>query len=411
MAKFTQKDAVREILEQLTSEKRKLGFLIGAGTSMAVGLPGIDKLTSQVEGKLKPAETKILATIKKGISGSPNIENILDKIRLCRELFEGDKDGKYYGINGYESARALDVKICNSIREIIQNQTITDDTPHKIFSQWLKAQYSTRISPVELFTLNYDLILEEAMEKAGVPFFDGFIGSSRPFFAPESVDIEFGDSNNSFYPPIGWTRLWKLHGSINWFSLKNGAETIITRTSYEKEVAEQELMIFPSREKYSQSRKLPFLTYQDRLRKFLTKGETLLVVCGYSFSDQHINEILFQGLRSNPRLTIIALIYGDKTEGSLQRKTPNSVVDYGKKFRNFTIVGPDQVSIGSVNEMWGPIPMGSDDAEISKYWDGNNFTLGDFRSFTLFLEYFFSRNTLLQKTKDPDGLLMKKKEV
>ncbi len=411
MAKFTQKDAVREILEQLTSEKRKLGFLIGAGTSMAVGLPGIDKLTSQVDGKLKPAEKKILATIKKGIPGSPNIENILDKIRLCRELFEGEKDGKYYGINGYESARALDVKICNSIREIIQNQAITDYNPHQIFSQWLKALYSTRISPVELFTLNYDLILEEAMENAGVPFFDGFIGSSRPFFAPESVDIELGDSNNSFYPPIGWTRLWKLHGSINWFSLKNGAETIITRTSYQKDAAEQELMIFPSREKYSQSRKLPFLTYQDRLRKFLTKGETLLVVCGYSFSDQHINEILFQGLRSNPILTIIALIYGDNTEDSPKRKTPNFVIDYGKKFRNFTIVGPDQVSIGSVNEKWEPISTGSDDAEISKYWDRNNFTLGDFKSFTSFLEYFFSRNTLLQKTKDPDSQITTKKEV
>lgn len=411
MAKFTQKDAVREILEQLTSEKRKLGFLMGAGTSMAVGLPGIDALTSKVDGKLSPEEKKIITTIKSGIPNSPNIEKILDKIRLCRELFEGEKDGKYYGINGYDTARALDVKICNSIREVIQSEDITDDTPHKIFSQWLKALYSTRISPVEIFTLNYDLIFEEAMENAGVPFFDGFIGSSRPFFAPESVDIEYGDSNNSFYPPIGWTRLWKLHGSINWFSLNKGEETIITRTSYQKDEAERELMIFPSREKYSQSRKLPFLTYQDRLRKFLAKGETLLVVCGYSFSDQHINEILFQGLRSNPRLTIIALIYGDCVEGSAKRKTPNFIVESGKKFRNFTIVGPDLVSIGGVNEVWEPIPVGTEDIEISKYWDKNNFMLGDFRSFTSFLEYFFSRNALLQKTKDPDGLLTKKTDV
>jgi hypothetical protein len=411
MAKFTQKDAVREILEQLTSEKRKLGFLMGAGTSMAVGLPGINALTSKVDGKLNTAEKKILSTIQTGIHESPNIEKILDKIRLCRELFEGENGGEYYGIMGYDAAKALDIKICNSIREVIQSEPISDDAPHTIFSQWLKALYATRISPVEIFTLNYDLILEEAMEKAGVPFFDGFIGSSRPFFAPESVDIEYGNSNNSFYPPIGWTRLWKLHGSLNWFSQTTGDETIITRSSYQKDEAERELMIFPSREKYSQSRKLPFLTYQDRLRKFLAKGETLLVVCGYSFSDQHINEILFQGLRSNPRLTIITLIYGDSVEGSPKRKIQNFIVDSGKRFRNFTIVGPDQVLIGGVNEIWEPIPTGAEEAEISRYWDGNNFLLGDFRSFTLFLEYFFSRNTLLQKTKDPDGQLTKKKEV
>jgi len=122
MAKFTQKDAVREILEQLTSEKRKLGFLMGAGTSMAVGLPGINALTSKVDGKLNTAEKKILSTIQTGIHESPNIEKILDKIRLCRELFEGENGGEYYGIMGYDAAKALDIKICNSIREVIQSE-------------------------------------------------------------------------------------------------------------------------------------------------------------------------------------------------------------------------------------------------------------------------------------------------
>lgn len=401
MAKFTQKDAVREILEQLTSEKRKLGFLMGAGSSMAVGLPGIDSLTDEVYKKLNAADQKILDSIKKGISKTSNIENILDKIRLCRELFDGDKTGEYCGIKGVDAAIELDIKICHKIREVIQSDKNLDNTPHKIFSQWLKALHSARLSPVEIFTLNYDLIFEEAMEETGVPFFDGFIGSSRPFFAPESVDVEYGESNNIFYPPTGWTRLWKLHGSINWFSIKHGEDTIITRTSYQKEEKGQELMIFPSKEKYSQSRKLPFLTFQDRLRKFLAKGETLLVICGYSFSDQHINEILFQGLRSNPRLTIIAFIYGNSIKDSVQRKTPAAIIEYGKKYRNITIIGPDQYSIGGIVENWEPILADENADEISKFWDKHNFTLGDFKSFTSFLEFFFSRNSLHKKIEEP----------
>jgi hypothetical protein len=401
MAKFTQQDAVREILEQLTSEKRKLGFLMGAGTSMAIGIPGIESLTEQVHGKLDATDKKVYDSIKETIAVSPNIEKILDKIRLCRELFEGDKSGEYLGIKGMDAATELDVKICHNIREVIQSDKSLDITPHKKFSQWLKFLHSSRISPVEIFTLNYDLVFEEAMEETGVPFFDGFIGSSHPFFAPESVDVEYGESNNIFYPPTGWTRLWKLHGSINWFSVKRGENSIITRSSYPKEEKGQELMIFPSREKYSQSRKLPFLTFQDRLRKFLAKGETLLVVCGYSFSDQHINEILFQGLRSNPRLTIIAFIYGNPISGSEQRKISDTIIGYGKKYRNITVIGPDQYSIGGIVEKWEQITIKENGDEISKYWDSKNFTLGDFKSFTSFLEFFFSRNSMLQNTEEP----------
>lgn len=213
MAKFTQMDAAREIQEQLSSDKRKLGFFMGAGTSMAVNLPGIDALTSKVYSKLDPANKTIFDSVKKTIPGSQNIEKILDKVRLCCELFEGDEHGEYYGIKGETAAKNLDAQICHNIRDIIQKTEKSDAIPHKIFSQWLKALHSSRISPVEIFTLNYDLIFEEAMEERGVPFFDGFIGSSRPFFAPESVDIEFGDSDNLFYPPIGWTQTME----ITWF--------------------------------------------------------------------------------------------------------------------------------------------------------------------------------------------------
>ncbi len=370
---------------------------MGAGTSMAVNLPGIDALTSKVYSKLDPANKTIFDSVKKTIPGSQNIEKILDKVRLCCELFEGDEHGEYYGIKGETAAKNLDAQICHNIRDIIQKTEKSDAIPHKIFSQWLKALHSSRISPVEIFTLNYDLIFEEAMEERGVPFFDGFIGSSRPFFAPESVDIEFGDSDNLFYPPIGWTRLWKLHGSINWYSFQKETETIISRNSFQNDGEREELMIFPSREKYSQSRKLPFLTYQDRLRKFLAKGETLLIICGYSFSDQHINEILFQGLRSNPRLSIIALVYGDKVGEDNRRSTPEITIEYGKKFRNLTLMGPDKVCVGGIVENWEPIASEGKEDEISKYWDGHNFTLGDFTSFTSFLEYYFRRSSFLIK--------------
>jgi hypothetical protein len=133
------------------------------------------------------------------------------------------------------------------------------------------------------------------------------------------------------------------------------------------------------------------------LRKFLSKGETLLIICGYSFSDQHINEILFQGLRSNPRLTIIALVYGVKIGEENRRATPEIIIRYGQKFRNLTLMGPDKVCVGGIVENWEQIASPGKDDEISKYWDGLNFTLGDFTSFTLFLEYYFRQSSFFVK--------------
>jgi hypothetical protein len=72
---------------------------------------------------------------------------------------------------------------------------------------------------------------------------------------------------------------------------------------------ENELVIYPSKEKYDSSKKQPFVAYFDRLKSVLTAGELLFVFSGYSFSDQHINEIIFNSLRQNNRLSVLIFFY------------------------------------------------------------------------------------------------------
>ncbi len=67
---------------------------------------------------------------------------------------------------------------------------------------------------MEIFTTNYDLLFEQALERTRVPFFDGFSGASEPFFDPSSV------ASNDL--PARWTRLWKLHGSLGWAANARG---------------------------------------------------------------------------------------------------------------------------------------------------------------------------------------------
>ncbi|MBI1979889.1 MAG: SIR2 family protein [Elusimicrobia bacterium] len=372
--------AALEIREQLASDKRKLAFFFGAGTSMAVGLPGIDVLTTKVPEHLQEPAKSQWEKVKKDLPEGANVEKVLDQIRACRELFGDSEDKEYGGLKGATAARNLDSAVCRAICEIVSGEPPKELKPHLIFAQWLRALHSTRDWPVEVFTTNYDLLLEEAMETSGVPFFDGFVGSVAPFFVPESVEAQTEKTDEAAYPPRSWTRLWKIHGSINWRIQKDtaGRRDRITRLSGSESQPGEELLVFPSREKYAQSRKLPFVAFQDRLRKLLSVGECLVVAVGYSFSDEHLNDVLFQGLRSNPRLAITALIHSELS---------HKLIQYGQDHRNLTLLGPDKACIGGIVASWGE-PRKRKETEVWPFWDENSkhFTLGDFNSFTSFLE-------------------------
>lgn len=380
-----------EIREQLSSDKRRVAFFMGAGTSMAVGLPGIDELTSSVAKRLGAKEKKSFEAVRAEMSGSPNIEAVLNRIRLCRELLAENANKTVDGLSAV-TASELDVAICRAICDIVSVDPPKGLKTHAILAQWLHALHRHRERPVEIFTTNYDLLFERAMEDVGLPFFDGFVGAVAPFFAPESVEGDGTEQNASVHPPRCWTRLWKLHGSIGWQMRKDSlsGRARITRTGNCRPSDGDELIIFPSRDKYSDSRKLPFIAYQDRLRRFLMNGEALFVLLGYSFSDQHLNDIIFQGLRSNTRLAVCAFMHGVKTKGKDALSLPEDVVGYGTAHRNLSIFGPDRAVIGGVVGAWCEPSRKPKAGDEWPFWHDieKRFTLGDFTAMTGFLERF-----------------------
>ncbi|WP_053076197.1 hypothetical protein [Marinobacter psychrophilus] len=96
-------DPVRElseIREQLSYTKR-IGFLFGAGTSKAIGLPDISDLTLQIDEALSAEEKKYYGIIKDSLpEGSKHIEEILNKARLIRKITDDSKNKSFDDING-----------------------------------------------------------------------------------------------------------------------------------------------------------------------------------------------------------------------------------------------------------------------------------------------------------------------
>lgn len=380
--------AVKELKDQLSSEKRKLSFLFGAGSSISVGIPGIVELTQKIESSIDGKFSKQFEALKNACGKDcDTIEVILNKLRIIRDLIGESEVVSYHDIEGKTFAQDLDVAICSKISELVSKTSGINIDPHLHFANWLFKYQSKRIHPIELFTTNYDLLLEEAFEEKKIPYFDGFVGTINPFIIPECIEAENTKQHSDVYIPNSWLRLWKIHGSINWFLYKDaGGKKRITRNTGKMCKGGEEVMIFPSRQKYDESRRLPFLLFQDRLRKYLSQGEILLIINGYSFCDEHINEILFQSLRANKRLAVTALLFGE-IKGP-KRMIPESVLKYGLENPNLSILGPDKASIGGNISEWefdgSPTP---DDF----YWNEGEktFELGNFAIFSKFLKESF----------------------
>lgn len=372
---------IREIKNQLSYSKN-IGFLFGAGTSCALGIPSIAQLTEDVEKSLTGEYLKCFTIIKKDLqsAGSKpiNIEDILNQIRRIRDITSDHDDKNYLSVCG-KDAKSLDIEICNSIYKIISEKEQTaslDDT--KRFFAWLDLQ--NRDFSKEVFTTNYDLIIEKSLEETSIPYFDGFVGSYEPFFWQDSID-KFVEKNDI---TKNWIRLWKLHGSLSWFWKANkitGSHSIVRiGKAGDPKKDNNELVIYPSKDKYDSSRKQPFIAYFDRLKNYLISGELLFIFTGYSFSDQHINDLIFNCLRTNNRLFAIVFFFKDEEVENLYK--------ISSSYLNLSVFGPTKAII---NGQLGEWEFKKDDLKPGEssdsFWNEakNTLLLGNFKKLVEFI--------------------------
>lgn len=376
-------NVIREVRELKThlSYSKNIGFFFGAGTSCALGIPNVEQLTTDIEAKLSGSHLTDFQNTKSDLETTikdrkVNIEDILNQIRRIREL-TGETAKEYQGVSGI-NAKLLDKEICTVIYGIIADkEKAADISITKRFFAWLSLL--NRDFSKEIFTTNYDLIIEKSLESSQIPYFDGFVGSYEPFFWQESID-QFVSKNDLTQ---NWIRLWKIHGSLSWFWKENPATKAqqIIRIGRIEDIKdeENELVIYPSKEKYDSSKKQPFIAYFDRLKNYLLSGELLFVFTGYSFSDQHINEIIFNCLRQNNRLTALVFFYKDTEVENLHKQTSS--------YMNLNVFGPKKAII---NGNLGDWQYSKSDLKPNEkpdtFWDEtrDSFKLGDFKELVKF---------------------------
>src|SRR5690606_29280727 len=146
------------------------------------------------------------------------------------------------------------LEIEKSIKKIIYDELSIEVDTDNFNKLVLWLNFINRDYEKEIFTLNYDLLVELALEKESLPYFSGFIGNVKPFFINESVEDFQG-----VYVKQSWVKLWKLHGSLNF--VKDDNDRIYVDNSNNN--TSENLLIYPSMDKYLSSRKAPYISYLD----------------------------------------------------------------------------------------------------------------------------------------------------
>ena len=336
---------VKQLRQILSADKLSVGFFLGAGCPCSIRIamtgsrdapliPGIAGLTESVSESLE-SDASLAIPFKRlhevlsddGIT-EINIEVLLSRIRSLHDAAGTDEARGISSDHLFE----LDRRVCEIISQTVTRELPTVETPYHSLA-WFVGNQRTR--PSEIFTTNYDLLTEQALEASHVPFFDGFVGSCRPFFDQHAIE------DDRF--PERWTHLWKLHGSINWrFNRDSGTIIRSQRTS-----DGDELLIHPSHLKYDESRRMPYVVMMDRLKAFLRNGKepVAVFVVGHSFSDEHLNATIMECLRVNSRAACYALQFEDLSQNE-------TVVKLAETQNNLSVIARDGAIIRSRRAKW-----------------------------------------------------------
>ena len=225
-------------------------------------------------------------------------------------------------------------------------------TYHRSFLTSL-LQRPLNLRRANIFTLNYDLAFEYACDELGIEYINGFVGFNERNFRPEVYNYDFffpGDTTEGKVRRIERViKYYKLHGSLNWVyknQNKNNPYGLyeipieLVRMKLENKMDNLgEIMIYPTSSKKEYTLNFP---YSELFRKFadrLQQPEAVLFVVGYSFYDEHINDIIYQAL-ANPSFTLIIVdFYGTQSGGEIKKlndlKDPRIIISQGGELGDF----------------------------------------------------------------------------
>jgi len=346
--------------------RMRVTFLLGAGVSLAAGMPSTEELTRLItsgervwhhtdhtyyvtdnpppalhgEPERIRAITTFLHTLKEDIEAywrrseieidanyeeiyyvvnqiedglsaeyeNPALEPLIDKLVADDRLFRVDGTP---GLGDEEQLELVARETDQYVREITAEHLRRPLTTTEHLACLLDALNDDHIEEVNVITLNHDTGIEQAAEAAGVVLVDGFAPTDEGvrIWQPEVFDT-------------GQPKLLKPHGSVDWFAYRRGdsldeviAQQRIRQDRWRLTVGGVEhaaiedasaLILVGSFNKILRYSSRIYFDIHYRLHEILTRSD-VLVVSGYGFGDKAINSRIIHWVAGAPTRQLIVL--------------------------------------------------------------------------------------------------------
>lgn len=327
-------------------ELDNVSFLFGAGSSINLGSISIANIPKEIEEKIKNTTiaggdtpdlyNEFISIIRELQKVNQEIRTSEGEIKYSLELFLNYLIACEYisdiNLNSVKHKYLKDLikvikeglfKLCDLEKLPLPtwlNSDIKDNLSknrghyHEKFVKKI-LQRPLNLKRANVFTTNYDLAFEYAFDKLGVYYISGFSGFQKRTFKPETYEYDIffpGSTTQGKVQKIEKVlKYYKIHGSLTWIKEDASAdnvygisevpiEQIRTAGGYEN------LMIYPTTSKKSFTLDFPYSELFRQFSSLISQPQSTLVTFGYSFSDEHINDIIYQAL-TIPSFTLIII--------------------------------------------------------------------------------------------------------
>lgn len=372
---FGHKELRSRIEPWLTSlfQSEHLSLLAGSGLTHAVhylaagkGAAGMGALTlSNHQAEIDHAAEKAAeaAGRRKG--------NLEDQLRIANELLRGleilQKDSE---------AEALRAELQNGMQDLAKSilgseagiATAEEGRREQAFNTLVTflMSFASRTGVrdrLNIFTTNYDRLIEAGAELAGLHLLDRFLGNLMPIFRSSRLDLDM-----HYNPPgirgeprylEGVARYTKLHGSVDWvqtgkdirrIGLPFGAvsvEPYLQAPGLGGATAHQ-LMIYPNAAKDRETADYPYVELFRDLAAAVCRPNSTLVTYGYSFGDEHINRVI-RDMLAIPSTHLVVISYDDSLGRIMQ-----TYEEMGRPSQISLLIGPAVADLTTLTENYLP---------------------------------------------------------
>ncbi|MGB2058425.1 MAG: SIR2 family protein [Alcanivorax sp.] len=372
---FDQKELRNRIEPWLTSlfQSEHLSFLAGSGLTHAVhylaagkGAAGMGALTlSNYQAEIdKAAENAAEAAgRKKG--------NLEDQLRVANELLRGLEV-----LQKNTEAAALSTELQTGMQDFAQSILCSEAGIAKAEEFKREQAFNTLVTflmsfasrtgvrdRLNIFTTNYDRLIEAGAELAGLHLLDRFLGNLMPIFRSSRLDLDM-----HYNPPgirgeprylEGVARYTKLHGSVDWlqtgkdirrFGLPFGAGSVepYLQAPGLGEATAQKLIIYPNAAKDRETADYPYVELFRDLAAAVCRPNSTLVTYGYSFGDEHINRVI-RDMLTIPSTHLVVISYDDPLGRIMQ-----TYKEIGRPSQISLLIGPALADLSTLTENYLP---------------------------------------------------------